>query len=99
MKKLIFVFLIILSSPAFAETYAVERADGGVTIIDYNESANQSLETTLNDFGLSGRPIKRVLLPDFPSDRKDRKYWKMNDVPIGKKIIIDTVKKDADKNK
>ena len=102
MKKIIFwtfLFCLFVSWLAIldarAETYAVERADGGITVVAYQDGANDSLETVLRDLGLLGRPIKKVSNEDFPSDRSDRDFWKLNDIPIGKKIVIDTVKKQA----
>ena len=99
MKKLIFVFFIVFSSNVYniyADTYAVERPDGGVSIIYYNEGASDSLESVINDLGFKGFPIKKVDVSDLPPDRSNRKYWKLNDIPVGKKIIIDSVKKQVD---
>ena len=93
MKKIISAFglFILFSTPLHAEElYAVERADGGVSIVNY--FGGKSLEEVLKSSGLEGRPIKPITRADLPS-RADRNYWKMNDVPIGKKIIVDTVKR------
>lgn len=103
MKKLIFSILIIsmlISLLAildvFAENYAVERPDGGVSIIYYHDGANDSLETVIKDLGFKGYPIKKIAASDFPSNRIDRKYWKLNQIPIGKKIEIDNAQKQTD---
>lgn len=104
MKKLIFVLVVfflipyalILDAQVETELYAVERPDGGVSIIHYIPGSGDSLESVVNELGFSGFPIKRITKNDLPQDRTDRKYWKMNPVPIGKKIEIDTAKKTAD---
>lgn len=98
MKKLILtiIALSILTDSVYAETYAVERSDGGVSIIYYQEGSGDSLETVIKDLGFTGYPIKKIIPSDFPTDRSDRNYWKLNDVPVGKKVVIDTDKKQAD---
>ena len=96
MKKLIFLSLILFSVPAYAEMYAVERPDGGTSIIYYQEGSNDSLESVINDLGFKGFPIKKITPSDLPPDRSNRKYWKVNEIPIGKKIMIDSNKKQAD---
>ena|SRR3990167_3881926 len=91
-----FILFILFSTPVFASDYLIEKPDGSVVIVGYIEGSSDSLETVLKDLGLLGLPIQRLSPSDFPSDKKDRKYWKLNDVPIGKKIVIDTAKKQAD---
>ena len=100
MKKSIFlVYFLLLASPCFSEVeteiYAVQRDDGGVNVIYYIPGSNKSLESVLRSQGLSWNPIKKITEDDLP-ERADRKYWKLNDVPIGKKIVVDKAAKNAD---
>ena len=100
MKKLIFlIYLLSTATVCFSEIeteiYAVGRDDGGISVIYYIPGSSKSLENILRSQGLIGKPIKRITKSDFPA-REDRKYWKLNDVPVGKKIIVDTVAKQAD---
>lgn len=91
MIKLLFLFIFGFCSIAHAETYAVDRADGGVSIISYNESASDTLQDVVRDLGFEGRPIKRISESDIPASREDRDSWTVQ----GKKIVIDTDKKQA----
>lgn len=87
---------VILDAQVETELYVVEKPDGSVSIINYILGSGDSLEGIVNDLGFSGLPIKKITKNDLPNDRSDRKYWKLNQIPIGKKIEIDTVKKQAD---
>ena len=92
MKNLLsLLFLVSFSSSAFASTYAVDRPDGGVSIVNYSEGSSDSLEDVLKAQGFSGYPVSKVEVSELPS-RADRKYWKKN----GNKVEVDAVKKSAD---
>lgn len=100
MKKIIFIgCLFVFGSTAWAEfddKYIVEKPDGSVAIVYYNSTGGKSLGQVLQDQGLLGLPIDVLRDSDLPADRSDRKYWRMNKVPVGKKIKIDTVAKEQD---
>lgn len=97
MKKIIFLILLTtIPSIAYAGRYLVEKPDGSVTVVEYVEGSKDSLSDVLDSFGLQGLPIDALNPGDLPATRIDRKYWKKNPVPIGSKVIIDTVKKNAD---
>jgi len=98
MKIILFlVFSILILRNAFAdEGYAVEKSDGSVDVITYLDGSGDSLETILKERGLTGRPVKRVGKIDLPDGKSDRVYWQMNSIPIGKKVIVDTIKKTTD---
>src|SRR3990167_4468177 len=99
MKKIIFLLILCGSfcGSLFAtEKYLVEKPDLSVWIVYYFDGASDSLADVLNANGLTGLPISRLNDADIPKDRSDRKYLKKNDVPIGSKILIDNVKKQAD---
>lgn len=94
MRKIIgflFVFSIFFSFTVYADTYAVDRADGGVSIINYNEGSKDTLQDVIHDLGFDGRPVKRVSASDLPSTREDRKYWTLQ----GNKVVVDTAKKQV----
>lgn len=100
MKKLtlIFICLVILLKNGYCddvELYAVSKADGQISVINYYPGSGDSLEHILKDNNFVGFPIKRIQTSDLPA-RSDRKYWRLNDVPIGKKIIVDLAAKQAD---
>ena len=99
MKKIYFFLLPFFLTPnAFAlDTYAVQR-DDGVSIVYYNPGSQKSLEQVLKDSGLEGKPLKRISPDDLPS-REDRNFWVLDDVPIGKKIKVDSSKKQAEEAK
>lgn len=92
-KLSLFLLLGSMCSKALyaVESYAVERTDGGVSIVNYFEGSNDTLDDVLRDIGLSGRPIERISKADMPADRTDRNFWKLS----GKKVVVDTVKKQA----
>lgn len=96
MKKL-FLFLLLMSpSLLFADMYAVEREDGGVSIINYY--GGEPLEKIVKELGFWGLPITKVSSEDLPDTKEDREFWKMNDLPWGDKIKVDSVKKTAEEN-
>lgn len=88
-----FFFLCFLSIGA---TYLVENKDGSVSIVNHVDSARDDLQEVIDDLGLSDQKI--IVMPktsDLPS-AEDRKYWKFNSIPLGKKIVVDEDKKQAD---
>ena len=96
MRKLILVFLLLISGISYAsdsELYLVERPDGGVSVLQYFPGSKDSLQDVLRDMGFSGYPIERISKNDLPTNRADRKYWKRG---VLNKIEIDTAKKTAD---
>jgi len=96
---LILLISLFISHDAFAELYAVQREDGGVSVINYLEGSKDTLEDVVKQLGYWGRPIHRIKPSDLPSDRTDRKYWTINHVPFGKKIKIDNSEKEKDEAK
>lgn len=102
MNKVLTIFSLLIFSCVFfnnayaSDFFAVDKGADGVVIIRYNANGPYSLEDELRFRNLDGYPIKRISPSDLPSDKQDRKYWKVNDVPIGKKIIVDETKKQAD---
>lgn len=99
MYKKIFVFFVVcfFCGLVYAENYAVRGDSGDVFIVNYKSGSNDSLAEVVNDLGLEGRPIQRVYPLDLPPTKEDRVYWKMNDIPIGKKIVVDEVQKEYDR--
>lgn len=93
MKKILFLSVLwILCRPVFAiESYAVERADGGVSIVHYYENSSDTLDKVLKDVGLEGRPFRRVQASDLPQTREDRNFWTLQ----GGKVVVDAAKKQA----
>lgn len=91
MKKLIFLSLLFISSNAFASKYAVERSDGGVSVITYNQGSKDSLEDILKEQGFEGRPVIEITDDQLPT-RSERKYWKRS----GGQIVVNVTKKQAD---
>ena len=95
---LMVISALCFASNAFAwDTYAVQR-DDGVSVVYYNPGSQKSLDQVLKDSGLEGKPVKKISKDDLPS-REDRAFWVFNDVPVGKKIKVDTVKKQAEEAK
>jgi len=86
-----FIFTIFSPLNGSAETYAVDRADGGVSIVNYFDGASKSLDQVLNDIGLHGRPFKKIANGDMPQTKQDRNFWKL----LGSKVVVDAVKKQA----
>ena len=60
MKKLIFIFLFLISFPVFAEQYAVELDDGSIGILNYNPGSEDTLEEALKAFGETPKPYHKV---------------------------------------
>jgi len=87
------LFLFIFSQAAYAEweLHAIDRADGGVTIVNYNTEANDTLEDVIRDMGFAGRPRVSITRSDIPTDRSDRAHWKIQ----GNRVVVDQVKKAA----
>jgi len=97
MRSIIFIFSLFFGSTfAYAEKYLVERPDGSVAIINYLGGSNDSFADVVRDLGFTGFPIERLDESDLPATREDRKYWRLNAVPIGAKIKIDTAAKATD---
>ena len=98
MKTFLFASLFLISVNAYAaevEKYAVEQPDVSIHIINYLVGSHDSLETIVHEGGYDGLPIVKLKDSDFPPNRSDRNFWKLNPVPIGKKIQVDMVKKAA----
>ena len=97
---IIFLLLILLSSPAFAavetEKYLVERPDGGVSIVQYIPGSRKTVQRVLEDQGLKGFPVRVITPADLPPDRKDRDYWKWDS--FSRKVVVDEAKKQNDLN-
>lgn len=91
MRKLLILFLFGFCSVSYADTYAVDRSDGGVSIINYNEGSKDTLQEVIHDLGFDGRPVKRISASDLPSTREDRKYWTLQ----GNKVVVDAAKKQV----
>jgi len=90
------ILMMFFASPVLADTYAVERVDGSVAIVHYFNASQDSLADVLESVGLTGRPIKSIdPHTDLPLDRADRNHWVLNDVPIGPKVKVDPVRKQA----
>lgn len=102
MKKyfLLISFLFISGVCEASQMYAVERDDGGISIVTYEDGSKDSLADVLKDMGLmysfDPHKIYAISKSDLPADRADRRYWKLNKVGIGPRVLIDTDKKQAD---
>lgn len=95
MKKIISVILVssfLSYGVCFAKTYAVEKPDGSLVIVNKIDGTKKPLEQVLIDSGLAGLSYWEV--SEFPVSKVDRKYWKKD----GTKIGIDLVKKKADED-
>lgn len=94
-----FLLMMIMGGVCYAERemYLVDRESQGepAAIVYFNPSSQNSLADQLRWMGLDGLPIQRIYNDDFPATREDRNFWQMNDVPMGKKIKVDAVKKQA----
>lgn len=93
-KKTWFLFLIlgyfILNfAGVYTEKYAVQRPDGGVSIVYYFPGSNDTLDDVLRSQGLDNLPIAIVKDSDLPATREFREAW----VKQGSKIREDAVKK------
>lgn len=91
---LLLLFLIFSPTASFAEKYVIEHPDceSGLCFADIDSGEDAAFFEYLNTSVYTDYPVYAVKDGDFPTDKKDRKYWKR----IGKKIVIDTAKKQAD---
>lgn len=96
MRSFIFIVLMLFSLNAYAGQYISEDGSGNVVELVYVEGSNDSFADFVEAVGLKGRPVIRrpVDLPPLA----DRKYWKLNDVPLGPRVIVDDAKKQTDLN-
>lgn len=93
-KKSWFLFLILGAfllnfGGVDTENYAVERPDGGITVVYYVPGSEDSLDDVLRDMSLSGFPISKVKKSDLPPTREFRNTW----TKLGKRIVEDGDKK------
>lgn len=97
MSKKIIILIICVSFcyPVYAEKFMVEAKDGSARRIDYVAGASDSLADVISDLGHTGGRVIRYKESDLPP-AEDRQYWKLNDIPIGKKVVVDELKKDYD---
>lgn len=90
---LLFIFCFeLFSIAAETEKFAVQMPNGNVTIVHYLKGSQETLEDVMRSFGYQNYPYFQVADADIPQDKKDRKYWKIQ----GRKVVIDTAKKQAD---
>lgn len=73
-----------------AETIAVSKEGGNVTVINYKPSAKDSLIDILTENGLIGRPMESLEGKSLPP-RADREFWTLEN----RQIIVDSVKKST----
>lgn len=96
MKKLLiillFLFPCVLNADNSSDIYAVERPDGGVSIVYYLNGSGDSFDQVLKDLGFKDYPVLKIDKSEIPVSKSERKYWKHNNG----KIQIDAVKKSAD---
>jgi hypothetical protein len=90
MKILLLIAMILLSKPVYAETYAVEKPDGSVSIAQYFENSGDTLDEFLADSGFAGLPFYKIGPSTLPS-REDRDFWQVKDG----KVSVNEVKKQA----
>lgn len=95
MRLILFLSLFLICSTAYAANYIIEHQDGSVSILNHIDESDP-LENVILKNGWNPKSVHLVKSGDLPSDKSDRKYWKVNEVPIGGKIVIDQVKKQAD---
>ena len=89
---MILLILFLLFSPAvYAQTemYAVQRDDGGVSIVYYIPGSSDTLEDVLRENELEGKPVKRIKEDAFQESKADRDFWTF----AGSKIRLDQFKK------
>ena len=99
MKKLLIVLLLLFPfcvGSSADDMYMVEMPDDSISIV-YHVS-DKPLVAIIDELGYTGYPISAIDASDLPETRIDRKYWKKNDVPIGKKIDINEAKKKKDED-
>jgi hypothetical protein len=91
MKNLMFVIFILgICGTCFADTYAVEKPDGSVSIANYFENSSDSVEKFMDDSGFAGLPFYKIGPSTLPS-REDRDFWQVKDG----KVSVNEVKKQA----
>ena len=101
MIKYLISFLIVFLAQSIVyatEVYIVDRsADNLPAAIHYHsESSPYTVQEELRYAHFENYPIEKASLSDIPVTKEDRKYWKLNPSPFGKRVVIDTVKKQAD---
>ena len=93
MRLIILFFMFLFSTVLYAEEmYLIENPDGSVRVLHYKENSNDSVQDVLKSIGAEGLQVNKITSVDLPNDRADRKYWKK----LGKRVVIDTDKKDED---
>ena len=95
MIKFLLIFMLIFSPVVFGAMYAIEKPDGSVVITTYVEGSQDTLEDVVRELGLLGRPIIAITRAELPP-MEDSDYWRFNPVPIGDRLIVDQVAKQAD---
>lgn len=92
MKKLFLLAFLVIGSVSLqaqdTELYAVARADGGVSIVQYIPGSNDSLTDVLTELGFAGRPVYEIKTKDLPA-REDREFWTIE----SGKLKVDNAKK------
>lgn len=86
------LLILFLCGNVYADMFVVEKKDKGVVVVNYDPLYSDSLEDIVGQLGLTGQPIKRITKDDLPA-RSDRDFWRLNDVSIGKKIVVDETAK------
>lgn len=91
------LFIFLFSGIAYADidTYVIEREDGGVSVMRYNTSSSDSVETALKEQGFEGRPVHKVTESELPPDRSDRNFWTWE----GGKVKVSNSKKKVSEDK
>lgn len=85
MKKSLFVLALLFVCGSAEAKHCVSDADGLKVLI----GVNQSCEDYAKELGVA------ITLVDSLPAREDRKYWKLD----GSKVVVDSVKKQADIDK
>lgn len=93
MKKLVFLiaFLLSISSGVYADTYAIQKEDGTISILYYGQNSSKTLEQAIQDAGMSGLPY--IAVSSVPDDRTARECWRILDNTI---IVDETCKQEHD---
>lgn len=86
-KQLLITGLLFICGNLYAEKCAVQRPDGGITVIEYIDGSSDSISDVLSEFGYDGKECVQV--KSIPSNRKDREFWKIE----GNSIVVDSIKK------
>lgn len=89
---ILLILLIFFCPLAYAdwESYAVELEDGSIEIENVDPSAD--ITDVLKIKGIVPKSITQVTAADLPANKSDRKYW----TRLGKKIVVDDIKKAED---